>query len=45
MGEILHISRLTVDEHVHTTARKLRAANRTQAVAIALLHRLIDGDA
>jgi DNA-binding CsgD family transcriptional regulator len=42
IGEILHITKRTVDEHVQTAARKLGAANRAQAVAVALLHRLIE---
>ncbi len=41
IGEILHITKRTVDEHTHNAARKLGAANRTQAVAIALRERLI----
>jgi DNA-binding CsgD family transcriptional regulator len=41
IGEILHIAKRTVDEHTHNAARKLGAANRTQAVAIALRERLI----
>jgi LuxR family quorum sensing-dependent transcriptional regulator len=38
----LRISKRTVDEHARAAARKLRAANRTHAVAIALRHRIID---
>jgi DNA-binding CsgD family transcriptional regulator len=45
IGKILHISKRTVDEHALTAVRKLGAANRTQAVAIALLHRIIKVDA
>ena len=41
IGEILHITKRTVDEHTHNAARKLSAANRTQAVAVALRERLI----
>ena len=41
IGEILHITKRTVDEHTHNAVRKLGAANRTQAVAIALRARLI----
>lgn len=41
VGEILKISKRTVDEHAQSACRKLRAANRTQAVAIALRDRLI----
>jgi DNA-binding CsgD family transcriptional regulator len=44
IGEILHIAKRTVDEHVQTAVRKLGAANRTQAVAIALLNRIIEVD-
>jgi DNA-binding CsgD family transcriptional regulator len=36
IGEILHIAKRTVDEHTQKAIRKLGAANRTQAVAIAL---------
>jgi LuxR family transcriptional regulator, quorum-sensing system regulator BjaR1 len=42
VGEILGIAKRTVDEHAQTAARKLGAANRTQAVAIAVRDRLID---
>jgi len=42
IGEILHIAKRTVDEHVRTAARKLGAVNRTHAVAIALRDRIID---
>jgi DNA-binding CsgD family transcriptional regulator len=41
IGKILHITKRTVDEHTHNAVRKLGAANRTQAVAIALRERLI----
>jgi LuxR family transcriptional regulator, quorum-sensing system regulator BjaR1 len=36
VGEILHITKRTVDEHVQTAVRKLGAVNRTNAVALAL---------
>jgi len=39
---ILSISKRTVDEHAHQAALKLGAANRTQAVAIAIRSRLVD---
>jgi DNA-binding CsgD family transcriptional regulator len=42
IGEILLITKRTVDEHVHTAARKIGASNRTHAVAIAIRDRLID---
>ena len=42
IGAILEIAKRTVDEHVQTASRKLGAANRTQAVAIALTRRLIE---
>jgi DNA-binding CsgD family transcriptional regulator len=42
IGEILDIAKRTVDEHVQTAVRKLGAANRTQAIALALQHRIID---
>lgn len=41
IGEILHITKRTVDEHTHNATRKLDAGNKTQAVAIALRERLI----
>jgi DNA-binding CsgD family transcriptional regulator len=44
IGEILHITKRTVDEHVQAATRKLGATNRTQAVAIALRNRIIDVD-
>lgn len=42
IGGILEIAKRTVDEHTHASMRKLGAANRTQAVAIALRSRIID---
>jgi DNA-binding CsgD family transcriptional regulator len=42
IGEILGIAKRTVDEHAQTAARKLGAANRTQAVAIAVRACLIE---
>ncbi len=36
IAKILHITKRTVDEHVHSTVRKLDASNRTHAVAVAL---------
>lgn len=39
IGEILHITKRTVDEHTQTAVRKLGAANKTHAVAIALRER------
>ncbi len=41
-GEILNIAKRTVDEHAQTATRKLGAANRTQAVVIALRDRLFE---
>jgi LuxR family transcriptional regulator, quorum-sensing system regulator BjaR1 len=41
IGEILDIAKRTVDEHVQTAVRKLGAANRPHAVAIALRDGLI----
>jgi LuxR family quorum sensing-dependent transcriptional regulator len=41
IGEILHIAKRTVDEHVQTTFHKLGAANRAHAVAIALREGMI----
>jgi DNA-binding CsgD family transcriptional regulator len=42
IGEILGIAKRTVDEHARTAAQKLGAVNRTQAVALALLRRIIE---
>jgi LuxR family quorum sensing-dependent transcriptional regulator len=42
IGEILMIAKRTVDEHAQTAMRKLGAVNRTQAVAIAIRHRLFE---
>jgi LuxR family quorum sensing-dependent transcriptional regulator len=41
IGEILSIAKRTVDEHTQTAVRKLGAANRTHAVAIALSQGII----
>jgi LuxR family transcriptional regulator, quorum-sensing system regulator BjaR1 len=41
IGEVLHITKRTVDEHTYNAARKVGAANRTHAVAIALRKGLI----
>jgi LuxR family transcriptional regulator, quorum-sensing system regulator BjaR1 len=42
IGEILNIAKRTVDEHAQTAIRKLGAANRTQAVALAIRDRMLD---
>jgi len=42
IGAILRIAKRTVDEHTQRAAHKLGAANKTQAVAIALVRRLIE---
>jgi LuxR family transcriptional regulator, quorum-sensing system regulator BjaR1 len=42
IGEILHISKRTVDEHLMKAAHKLNAVNRPQAVARAIRYRLIE---
>ncbi|MEA2983093.1 MAG: hypothetical protein QOF09_4916 [Alphaproteobacteria bacterium] len=42
IGEILRIAKRTVDEHVQNVVRKLGAANRTQAAAIAVRDRIVD---
>ena len=41
IGEILHIAKRTVDEHVQTAVRKMGAMNRTHAVALAIRDRVI----
>ena len=43
IGEILHITKRTVDEHVQTAVRKLGAMNRANAVAIAIRDGIIEG--
>jgi LuxR family quorum sensing-dependent transcriptional regulator len=42
IGEILRITKRTVDEHVQTAVRKLGASNRTHAVALGLREGIID---
>jgi DNA-binding CsgD family transcriptional regulator len=42
IGKILQITKRTVDEHVQNAVRKLGAANRTQAAAMAIRDRIID---
>jgi LuxR family quorum sensing-dependent transcriptional regulator len=42
IGQILKIAKRTVDEHTQIAGRKLGAANKTQAVALALARHLID---
>jgi LuxR family quorum sensing-dependent transcriptional regulator len=42
IGEILDISKRTVDEHTANAARKLNAKNRVHSVAIAVRYGLID---
>jgi LuxR family quorum sensing-dependent transcriptional regulator len=42
IGQILHIAKRTVDAHVQTAVRKLGAANRTHAVAIALRDGIVE---
>jgi len=41
IGEILHITQRTAEEHLATAARKLGAVNRTHAVAIAIRSKII----
>jgi len=42
IAEILKITKRTVDAHVLSAVRKTGAANRTHAVVIAMLDRIID---
>jgi DNA-binding CsgD family transcriptional regulator len=42
IGKILQITKRTVDEHTQTAIRKLGAANKSHAVAIALRKRIIE---
>lgn len=44
IGKILGISKRTADEHASSAARKLGAANRTEATVIALRRRIIELD-
>jgi LuxR family quorum sensing-dependent transcriptional regulator len=41
IGEILNITKRTVDEHVRSAVRKIGVANRTHAIAIAIRDRII----
>ena len=41
VGEILHISKRTVDAHLQAAALKLGTINKTQTVAVALREKLI----
>jgi LuxR family quorum sensing-dependent transcriptional regulator len=42
IGEILLITKRTVDEHVQTAVRKIGASNRTHAVALAIRDGIIE---
>ena len=42
IGEILHITKRTVDAHVLSAIRKIGAVNRTNAVAVAIRDRIIN---
>jgi LuxR family quorum sensing-dependent transcriptional regulator len=42
IGEILHISKRTVDKHVQAAIQKLGALNRAHAIAIALRDGIIE---
>jgi len=42
IGEILQITKRTVDEHAQTAVRKIGAVNRTHAVAIAVRDRIVE---
>jgi LuxR family transcriptional regulator, quorum-sensing system regulator BjaR1 len=42
IGEILNITKRTVEEHVQLACRKLGAGNRTHAVALAIRKRLLE---
>lgn len=41
IGEILNITKRTVDEHAQTAVRKIGAVNRAHAVALAVRDRII----
>jgi LuxR family quorum sensing-dependent transcriptional regulator len=42
IGEILHITQRTSEQHLANAASKLGAVNRTHAVAIAIRNRIIN---
>jgi LuxR family quorum sensing-dependent transcriptional regulator len=42
IGEILHITKRTVDAHVNSAVSKMGVANRTHAVAITVRDRIVD---
>jgi DNA-binding CsgD family transcriptional regulator len=42
IGEILHITKRTVDAHVLSAIRKTGASNRTHVVVVAIRGRIID---
>jgi LuxR family quorum sensing-dependent transcriptional regulator len=42
IGEILKITKRTVDEHVQGAVRRIGAVNRTHAVALAIRDRVIE---
>jgi len=42
IGEVLQISKRTVDEHVRSATQKLGASNRTHAAAVGIRERIID---
>ncbi len=42
IGEILQITKRTVDAHVHSAIGKIGAVNRVNAVAIAIRDRIIE---
>jgi DNA-binding CsgD family transcriptional regulator len=42
IGEILQITKRTVDQHVQSTVRKMDAANRIHAVALAIREGIIE---
>ena len=42
IGEILQIKKRTVHEHVQTAVRKMGAANRIHAIAMAIRDRIVE---
>jgi DNA-binding CsgD family transcriptional regulator len=44
IGDLLHVSEHTVRSHIKSLYRKLRVSSKSQAVAKALQHKIIQGE-